>query len=141
MLKAAFQYSYINAKIRSMKSLLLCQSDYENLTQVAGYNGLAECLKSTAYGTRLSEGKCSFDGLVQLFYEDLFDCYGKVIRSLSGDRKRLIIHLYQKYELENLKTVLRIVCHEKSRQEVDRLLLPLKEHEHFSMENLLKSKK
>ena len=97
MLKAAFQYSYINAKIRSMKSQLLCPLDYENLTQVAGYSGLAECLKSTTYGIKLSEFRASFDGLVQLFYEDLFDCYGRVIRSLSGERKRLIIHLYQKH--------------------------------------------
>jgi len=161
MLKEAFQYAYINAKIRALKSLLLAPSDYQNLLGVSGYSGLAECLRVTSYGAALSlfpqEGMgtdlksvpipFSFDRLIHLFYQDLFDCYGKVIRSLSGNRKLLIQHLYQKYELENLKAILRIVCYEKPRENVEQMLLPTIEQpseygsgRNFSRGALLQSK-
>lgn len=124
MLKAAFQYAYINAKTRALKSRLLLPSDYENLLGVSGYSGLAESLRATSYGQALSRFPASFDGLVQMYYQDLFDCYRSVIRTLSGNRKRLVQHLYQKYELENLKAILRIVCQEKTREKATQFLLP-----------------
>jgi V/A-type H+/Na+-transporting ATPase subunit C len=143
MLKEAFQYSYINAKIRTLKSRLLVASDYENLLGVSGYSGLAECLRVTSYGAALSQFPPSFDGLIKAFYQDLFDCYRKVIRALSGNRKRLIQHLYQKHELENLKAILRIVGQEKPREKVEEILLPTGSSDYrrsFSEEALLQAK-
>ena len=122
-------------------------SDYENLLGVSGYSGLAECLRVTSYGAALSQFPASFDGLIKVFYQDLFDCYRKVIRALSGNRKRLVQHLYQKYELENLKAILRIVGQEKPREKVEEILLPTGNHlsgsDHgrsFSEEALLQAK-
>jgi len=143
MLKEAFQYSYINAKIRTLKSRLLVASDYENLLGVSGYSGLAECLRVTSYGATVSQFPPSFDGLIKAFYQDLFDCYRKVIRTLSGNRKRLIHHLYQKYELENLKAILRIVGQEKPREKMAEILLPINSSDYrrsFSEEALLQAK-
>lgn len=140
MLKAAFQYSYVNAKFRALKSRLLGPADYENLLGVSGWSGLAECLKSTPYGPALSQAAASYDGLIKVFYQDLFDCYAKVIRSLSGNRKHLIQHLYQKYELENLKAIVRIICHDKPREEGEQVLLPIGEYASFSSQALLQSK-
>jgi len=124
MLKEAFQYSYINAKIRTLKSRLLVPSDYENLLGVSGYSGLAECLRATSYGASLGQFPASFDGLIKVFYQDMFECYRKVIRALSGNRKRLIQHLYQKYELENLKAIVRVIGQEKPREKMEEILLP-----------------
>ncbi|MEW5801505.1 MAG: V-type ATPase subunit [bacterium] len=139
MLKAAIQYAYINAKIRALKSRMLCGADYENLLGVSGYCGMAECLKTTWYGAALSQFPASFDGLIRLFYQDLFDCYGKVILSLSGNRKLLIQHLYQKYELENLKAILRIICQAKPKESMEQLLLPTGERQSFSPQALLQA--
>jgi len=126
MLKEAFQYAYTNAKIRTMKRRLLAPSDYENLLGVSGYSGLAECLRATSYGAAFSLFPASYDGLIKVYYYDLFDCYRKVIRAISGsgNRKRLVRHLYQKYELENLKTILRIVGQERPREKMEEILLP-----------------
>ncbi|MEW5803834.1 MAG: V-type ATPase subunit [bacterium] len=140
MLKAAFQYSYINAKIRSLKSRLLHPSDFENLLGVSGYSGLAECLRFTPYGASLGQFPNTFEGLIGLFHQELFECYRKVIRALSGNRKRLVQHLYQKYELENLKAILRIVCQAKPKEEADHLLLSTSEPQSFSPEALLQTK-
>jgi V/A-type H+/Na+-transporting ATPase subunit C len=147
MLREAFQYSYINAKIRTLKSRLLLPSDYENLLGVSGYSGLAECLRVTSYGSILGQYSASYDGLIKVFYHDLFDCYRKVIRALSGNRKRLLKHICQKYELENLKTILRIIGQEKPREKVEEILLPTGNHlsvsdcgRSFSEEALLQAK-
>ncbi|MCL6584079.1 MAG: V-type ATPase subunit [bacterium] len=139
MLIAAFQYSYINAKLRALKSRLLGPADYENLLGVCGYSGLVECLRNTSYGPLLGKVEASFDGLIQMFYQELFDCYHKVINSLSGNRRRLIQHLYQKYELENLKAIVRTICQGKPKKELERVLLPIEETVSFSQQALLQS--
>ncbi len=144
MLKAAFQYSYINAKIRSLKSMLLKRIDYENMSRISGYEGLVECLKRTSFALKWKNYQPSFDGLIQMYYEDLFSSYDKVIEMLSGNRKKLIQHLYQKYEMENLKVILRIISSEKSNKKLtgkSRYLLSLKKKTaSFSAKDLLKAK-
>ncbi|MEW6381317.1 MAG: V-type ATPase subunit [bacterium] len=140
MLRAAFQYSYVNAKFRALKSRLLGPADFENLLGVSGYSGLVECLRATSYGPYLSQAATSYDGLIKVFYQDLFDCYAKVIRSLGGSRKHLIQHLYQKYELENLKVIVRIISQDKPREEGEQVLLPIPESRSFSPGTLLQAK-
>ncbi len=142
MLKAAFQYSYINAKVRSLKSALLKAQDYENLAKVSGAKGIAGYLKKTSFGKKFSSIPTSFDGLIHLYYKDLFTIYEKLIKMLSGKRKRLVQHLYQKYEMENLKLILRIICREKSRlgKNWDYLLLPVNGFKNFQANELLQAK-
>ena len=136
MVKATFRYAYINAKVRAMKSRLLNRADFENLAGVAGQCGLVECLKTTSYGEKRGHFPSSFDGVIEMYYKDLFSCYRKIIKSISGSRKRLIEHLYQKYELENLKLILRMVCSGKFNKNIEELLLPTRESQNFSTINL-----
>lgn len=140
MVKATFRYSYINAKVRAMKSRLLNRADFKNLAGVAGQDGLVECLKTTSYGEKKEHFPPSFDGMIEMYYKDLFNCYRKIIKSISGDRKRLIEHLYRKYELENLKLILRIVCSGKSHKKSEGLLLPTGESQNFSAIHLLQAR-
>ncbi len=140
MVKATFLYAYINAKVRAMKSRLLNRADFENLAGVAGQDGLVQCLKTTSYGEKRRHFPSSFDGVIAMYYKDLFSCYRKIIKSLSGDRKRLIEHLYQKYELENLKLILRKVCSGKFNKNIEELLLPTGESQNFSAINLLQAR-
>lgn len=144
MLKAVFHYSYINAKIRSLKPMMLKQSDFENLTKVSGYDGLAAYLAGTSFGLKLKDYPSSFDGLLQMYYEDLLSCYAKVIAMLSGNKKALIQHLYQKYELENLKAILRIINDEKFNERLPETLPYLyslnPKIASFSVDDLLKAK-
>ncbi|MGA1874596.1 MAG: V-type ATPase subunit [bacterium] len=140
MLKAAFHYSYINAKVRALKSHLLRPADYESLARVSGCHGLAEYLKLTSYGKRWDSFPGSFDGFIHMYYGDLFHVYEKIINLLSGGQKRLVQHLYQRYELENLKHILRIVGRRKSAKDWKHLLLPTKGLASFSVMDLLQAK-
>jgi len=124
--------------------MLLKQTDFENLTRVAGYDGLVAYLKGTSFGLKWKNYPSSFDGLLHMYYEDLLSCYDKAIAMLSGNKKNLIQHLYQKYELENLKVILRIINDEKFNKRLPETLpylFSLKEKTaSFSAKDLLKAK-
>jgi len=140
MLKDSIRFSYINAKIRSLKSRLLIQSDYENLLKAQGYNALVECLRFTSYGTRIDEHLSSFDDLISLYHTNLFEIYVKLIDSISGNIRRLVHHFYQRYELENLKVILRTICYNLQAESAQKLLLPVTKYATFSANELLAAK-
>jgi len=140
MLKDAIRFSYINAKVRSLKSYLLDQSDYENLLKTKGYYGLTEYLKYTPYCKNINEGISSYDELIEIYYKNLFEDYVKLINSLSGHIKKLVYHLYQRYELENLKVILRTVCYNRPIEKTKNLLFPLVKYQTISIQEILTSK-
>ena len=140
MLKDTIPLSYINAKIRALKGRLLTQYDYENLLKARGYKGLAEQLRFTAYSKDLDKEVNSYDELIAIYYRSLFKDYVKLIDSLSGNIRRLVYHLYQRYELENLKVILRMVCFNRQSEKVRPLLFPLIKYRSFLMNELIVSK-
>lgn len=137
MILAACRFSYSNARVRTLKSQLLGRADYESMSLVSGYHGLAEYLKTTAYQPELVHFPSTFDGLFQMYYQDLFNSYERVSKMVDAAQKKLILHLYQKYELENLKTIVRIIAQQRNQEGY---LLPLEKQMNFSAEVLLKAK-
>ncbi|MGA1869496.1 MAG: V-type ATPase subunit [bacterium] len=140
MLRDAIRFSYINAKIRSLKSQLLTESDYENLIKFGSYKGMVEYLEFTAFKKSLHDNICSYDDLIEIYHKNLFEAYEGLINSLSGTIKRLVYHLYQKYELENLKLVLRTMCYNRHIDNVNKLFLLHMKYKSFSQKDLLSSK-
>ncbi|MGA1842101.1 MAG: V-type ATPase subunit [bacterium] len=140
MLKNAVRFSYINAKIRSLKSQLLRQSDYENLLKARGYHGLADYLRFTPYCKNIDKGISSYDELIEIYYKNILGEYIKVIDSISINIKRLICQLYQRYELENLKVILRAICYCRQSDKIKRLFFPLIKYTSFSTSDLIASK-
>ena len=122
MFISAFRYSYINAKLRCLKSRLLQHSDYENLIQSHGINGFVENLKSTPYENYLNESVYSNDELMRIYHENLFNDYTKIIDNVCGRHKVLINHLFQRYELENVKVILRSICYGRPAKTASKLL-------------------
>ncbi|MGA1865180.1 MAG: V-type ATPase subunit [bacterium] len=140
MFISAFRFSYINSKLHSLKSMLLKQSDYKNLIQTQGFNGFVEYLKPTSYGKDLDESIHSYDELTRIYYRNLLNDYIKLIDNISINHKTLVNHLYQRYELENIKVILRTICYERSKKEAFELLFPLDKYQTVSIDRLLDSK-
>ena len=138
MIISAVQYSYINSKIHSLKSRLLKPLEYKNLLQSKYLNDFIEALRSTAYREGLNEGN-SYDELIHLYYVNLFHQYIKLIHALSGNIRCLVNHLYQRYELENIKLALRCICNAESREKAVKLFFPLIKNFSISMDILLES--
>jgi len=140
MLKAALQYSYINSKLHALKSRLLDQSDYTNLMQSQGINGILECLRSTPYTEGLINTPHTYTELSVVYYKNLFSDYNKLINNSSGIHRLLIHHLYRRYELENIKVILRMICYEMMKKQAHTLLFPFDRYQGISVDELLESK-
>ncbi len=104
------KYSLINAKVRSRLSTLLSP---ETINRMAEARDLAEfyaTLGGTIYEPIFSRPEITFDPRVgeRLLLEQEVEWHSELLRDLKGPEKDLVAHFLQKYEIENLKTVLRM---------------------------------
>lgn len=140
MIVSVFKYAYPNAKIRAMKGYLLSIEDFRALLNAETYEELLRVLHTTNYADALSKSaspEISIPVLTNIVYSSLFMDYKKTIRAISDDLRAFFILLYHKYELINLKTILRGICGNIAPEQVIPLLLPTEHHTLFSKEKLL----
>ncbi len=140
MITSVFKYAYPNAKVRAMKGRLLRTDTYHSLLSAKTLEDVFHVLQTTRYGEGLSESsstEISVPVLTNVIYKSLFNDYEKTIRSVSKDIQAFFILLLQKYEVTNLKTILRGVCSGIDPEDVTQLLLPTDHHTLFSKETLL----
>lgn len=144
MITSVFKYANPNAKIRAMKGRLLSADEFHSLLDTDTYQEFLRRLQTTSYAVDLSEkdlGETSIPVLTNIIYKSLFRDYDKTIRSIRGKIQKFFILLYQKYELINLKAILRGICSEVAPEEVAPLVLPTERYTLFSKEKLLEFRK
>jgi V/A-type H+-transporting ATPase subunit C len=140
MISSVLKYSYPNTKVRAMKGELLSPSEFLSLLNAESYQEFLHIVNTTNYAAALSEKdfeEISLPILTNILYRSLFIDYEKVIRSVKGEMQKFFILLYQKYEVINLKTILRGICSEIASEQVAPLLLPTERYTLFSKEKLL----
>lgn len=139
MMTAVFKYSYPHAKVRVMKGTLFSDDDFRTLLQADSYRQLLLLLQTTHYlpASAEAEGEISLPVLNHLLYQSIFSDYEKVIHAVKGEIQNFFILLYQKYELTNLKTILRGMCSHLPPEEIAPLLLPTARYTLFSKQDVL----
>ncbi len=110
ILKPISKYALINAKVRSRLSTLL---PIETINRLAETRDLAEfysALGGTVYEKIFSRPEITFDPRVgeRLLLEQEVEWHSELLKDVKGAERELIAHFLEKYEIENLKTVLRI---------------------------------
>ncbi|MGA1867595.1 MAG: V-type ATPase subunit [bacterium] len=139
MFTSALRYSYINSKVRALRTTLLSSSQFEVLAKADHYNDFLEKLRLTPYSPYIDnhhsmrEHDGSVDCLIPHFYEYLFETYEKVLAALKGAERDLVLSLYSKYELENIK----ILLHAKHSHTSASLSFPIPRNIHCTLENLI----
>lgn len=143
MIASVFKYSYPNAKVRALKSSLFTEDDFHALLQAGSYQEFLFHFQKTAYMEEAADEAqgLTIPALTMLCYASLFQDYVKVIRALDGPLQNLFILLYQKYELINLKTVLRGLAGGIDAADIAPLLLPTTHHLLFDKDELLRLRK
>ena len=144
MLTPVIKYAYPNARVRAMKGMLLSSEQFFSLLNAESYREFLHILKTTSYAGAFSEqdvGELSIPVLTNIAYRSLFIDYEKVIRSVKGKQQKFFILLYQKYEVINLKTILRGICSKLAPEYVTPLLLPTERYTLFSKKELLALRK
>lgn len=139
MIYPVFKYAYPNAKIRAMKGTLVSAEKFLALLNAVSYQEFLRILESTGYAAALRKytGELPIPVLTNILYKSLFTDYEKTIHALTGETQKFFILLYQKYELINLKTILRGICSNVEPEQVAPLLLPTERYALFSKERLL----
>ena len=126
-----------------MKGVLVSAEKFLVLLNAESYQDFLRLLSTTTYAEALKQqvGDIPIPGLTNILYRSLFRDYEKTIGLLAGEIQKFLILFYQKYELMNLKTILRGICSHVAPEQVASLLLPTEQYPLFSKEQLLTLRK
>jgi V/A-type H+/Na+-transporting ATPase subunit C len=128
-------YASLSAKIRIMYSHLLAASDWAAAMDATDVPSLVDALRNTSYAgalERIAEREPSKDHVSLALKQELAWAYESVIQTAPDQARGVLVQLYRRHELENLKALLRGISIEAggaadggSWDRVRRLLFPL----------------
>jgi len=140
MMTSVFKYAYPNAKIRAMKGLLLSEETFQALLQTQTFEDMVHVLQTTSYAEAIrlaNPAALTMPAFTTILYKQLFHDYEKTIAALHGVLQDFFILFYQKYQLINLKTILRGNFSHTPTHATAALLLPSSRHTLFDQAALL----
>ena len=101
-------YSYINARIRGMKGRLFKASEYEELFIMHDLSSVILFLSNSTYSRFiLGAEKAGINEIEEALRRDLSDTLRKIYNIAEGDIKRLLEILLGRWDVYNIKTILR----------------------------------
>lgn len=134
------EYGYPNARLRAMKSRLLAHNDYAELVSEPGLEEVIARLANTVYQheveaalIKASGWECLSEALRRHFAQTLSHIAG----FFEGDPRRLWDILAERWEVFNLKTILRGQAHHVRTDHVLRALLPAGELQESDYDRLV----
>jgi len=104
-------YAYINARVRAMLSALLKDEQVERLVNAKDLQDAVSVLKTSQYGAIFKQEVAyeeDIEALEKEFIKYDIGIYKKIINNVKGEPRRLVELLMQRYELDELKALLRI---------------------------------
>ncbi len=119
-------YAYINARIRAMHADLVTQK-LEETMNAASYGEFLRLLSESNLGADLGEATASGAGLPQLdaaLSRNFFNTAQKVVGMADGTSGRDIALLFSRYDLLNLKAIVRGKVGSRSAEDIIPSLLP-----------------
>lgn len=118
---------YATARLRGMRSHLLERSFYERLIDAPDAQAIVKELMGTAYASDLEEGIVhgrTFQVVDDALKENMVRAYRKVLSFLDPKSRRLLSTVLGRWDVFNLKTILRGAHNHVATDEVLRGLLP-----------------
>lgn len=101
-------YSYINARIRGMKGRLFKASEYEELFIMHDLSSVILFLSNSAYSRFIvNVEKAGINEIEEALRRDLSEALTKIYDIAEGDIKRLLDILLGRWDIYNIKTILR----------------------------------
>ena len=103
-------YGYVNARVRGMRAHLLKKDFFMRLVEVEDFEALHSLLEQTAYRREVNEEvliKPENPDFDQAFNLNLIACLLKIHDSTGGEPRKLVSLLFSRYDVENVKAILR----------------------------------
>ncbi|MBN2002823.1 MAG: V-type ATPase subunit [Anaerolineae bacterium] len=107
---AGQQYAAVHAQVRALYSTLLTNETWATLCEAPNFSSLLGLLKETVYGSYLSEVEERLLTPRRVIYQankHLAEAFQAILYLLPDAGRQLITQLYRRYEVDNLKALLR----------------------------------
>lgn len=121
-------YGYVNARVRGMRSHLLTRDFFIRLVETDGFDNLHSMLEQTVYRREINEAilmdpeRPDYDGALSL---NLYISFRKIHDATGADAHRLVGLLLSRYDILNIKTILRGKKGHATPTEIGSLLIPV----------------
>lgn len=120
-------YGYINARLKGQHSKLLIPGAYEELLNLPDFNAFTKWLASSNYSKEWQEAQSRYSGL-SAAEEALSANFNAAIKMMSiiseGQPNRLISIILRRWDLANIKAVVRGIHNRWDAEEIIRAVLP-----------------
>jgi V/A-type H+-transporting ATPase subunit C len=123
-------FDYGNARLRAMKSRLLTQRDLEALAEVGSLKGLIAALTKTPYRKTVEAALSRSSGMSCIsnaLGDDLIDTLGSIRDFFEDEAQKMVVIVLRRYDLHNLKTILRGLSQGAAPSEIQSTLIPVGE--------------
>lgn len=130
------KYAFLDARVSMMAGRLLPQPQMESLVDVPAGEQKALLERVGLHGID-PEGKLDADRLDRAVSALILDEFTQLIRPTSGAARDLLLYLAYRFELSNLKTIIRGRLNEQSAATIKQELVPLGEWETLNIDALL----
>ncbi|RJF72590.1 V-type ATP synthase subunit C [Deinococcus cavernae] len=120
-------YSYINARVRVMRTKLLDGRALDSALSAGSYPEFLRVLTETDFAANMRETTAQNAGLPELdraLSQNLFDTTQKVLGFAEGDSRREIETLLMKWDLVNLKSIARGIVSGRGAEAIRESLIP-----------------
>jgi len=135
-------FDYGNTRLRAMKSRLLPRQVLEGLTEIGSVQGLINALTDTAYREAVEAALVRLAGmecLAEALRNDLVETVGKARRFFRDRAGELAVWVLRRYDLHNVKAVLRGLVHQVPASEILASTLPVGELRPVDLAELARS--
>ena len=99
-------YAYVNARIGGMKSFLFKEEDFRGLIESRNLEELVSLLKNTHYSAAITDANVL--SLELQLKRSLYTDYLKLVNCVEGRPKEFIHSMAKKYEVETLKSLVKM---------------------------------
>ncbi|MFN2266476.1 MAG: V-type ATPase subunit [Anaerolineales bacterium] len=135
-------YDYGNARLHAMKSRLLSRSEIEELVALDNLQVLIAALTKTAYRKSIGVALAHTSGMsciAEALRNDLINTLGKIRKFYQGQAGEMVTVMLRRYDIKNLKAILRGMGKSVPAGEILASLLPIGELEYGTLTELARA--
>ena len=126
MIGGVCRYAELNARVRALASYLITEAEWRALLATEDLRSLIDALREMPYGRALSfPEELSLPSLELFFHQTVVREYEKFMALTNGAIRDLLEELWRRFELDNLKTLLRRLAGGRASW-AEELLIPLR---------------
>jgi V/A-type H+-transporting ATPase subunit C len=135
-------YDYLNARIRSLKGMLLSPAALENLIQRPDLDGIMAELEKTPYRAELERARVQYQGIravEEALRRQMARTFSRILALARGDEaEKYIALLLARWDVQNVKTLLRGKAMHVPPTEIQECLVPAGDLDEAALAELLK---